>query len=539
MGPARSTGGTADTARPPASADEHRHALHGMARGGSFATVGSAAGAVLGLVLTLVVTHGLPQDAAGQFFSATAVFLVLQTLLAFGVGAGLVRFVPRFRALDRAADLPTLLRVALVPVIASGALGSVGIWLATPALAHRIAGGHSGPLIATFHAIAVLFLPATLEVAAVECTRAFGSIRNYVLLQQLGVPLLRPLLVGVAAGLGLPLWVVVLMWLVPLIVALVLAAAVVRRYLHEALGPDRRACVPTQPARAIAREYWAFTAARGIAMVMDSLLTWLDVVLVASLVSPAQAAIYAAASRFITAGALVLQALRLTLATDISAALARGDLGRVSAMYRVATQWVVLSSWPLYLVMALFAPTFLPIFGSSYGSGGTATTILCLAMMLNLAAGNVGTVLLMGGKSRWVLADKTVAVTVNIGLDLLLIPDHGITGAAIGWAVTILIDSALSFGQVRWGMHVAGSLRGVAMAAALALACYGGVGLALRAAFGHSIAVMLACAGVGTALYIGPLWAGRRVLGLDLLRDALGRRPSPENVAQASERPVP
>jgi O-antigen/teichoic acid export membrane protein len=532
---------TTSPAPPPVTppAGDGRTALHGMARGGSFAAVGSAAGAALGLLLTLVVTHGLSQNDAGQFFSATAVFLVLQTLLAFGVGAGLVRFVPRFRALERVDDLPTLLRVALGPVVVSGALGSVAIWWAAPALAGRISDGDAGPLIGTFHLVAALFLPATLEIAAVECTRAFGSIRKYVLLQQLGVPLLRPVLVGVAALLDLPLWAVVLMWLIPLLIALVVAAVVVLRYLHAVVGPDWRHRRPSRPARDIAREYWAFTAARGIAMVMDSLLTWLDVVLVASLVSPGQAAIYAAASRFITAGTLVLQALRLTLATDISAALARGDLRRVSEMYRVATQWVVLSSWPLYLVMALFAPTVLHIFGSSYAGGGTATSILCLAMMLNLAAGNVGTVLLMGGKSGWVLADKTACVAVNIGLDLLLIPDHGITGAAIGWAVTIFIDSALSFSQVRWGMGVTGSLRGVALAAALALGCFGGAGLALRWALGDSVGVLLLCVAVGLAVYVAPLAVWRRELGLDVLVAAFGRRRPAERGAAAPQRKVP
>lgn len=510
-----------------ATTAEDRHGLHGLARGGGFAALGSALGAALGLVLTLVVTHKLSQTSAGQFFSATAVFLVLQTLLAFGVGAGLVRFVPRYRALDRSTDLPALLRVALIPVIASGAAGSIATWFAAPALAHRISGHAPAALVPTFHLIALLFLPATLEVAAVECTRAFGSIRKYVLLQQIGVPLLRPVLVGLAAAAGLPLWAVVLAWLVPLLLALVASAVIVARALHDVLGARWRAAVPTVPVRTIAREYWAFTAARGLAMVMDTLLTWLDVVLVASMVSPAQAAIYAAASRFITAGTLVLQALRLALATDVSAALARGDLARVSEMYRTASQWVVTFSWPLYLVMALFAPTVLHVFGSSYSGGGTAASILCGAMMVNLAAGNVGTVLLMGGRSGWVLGDKIVSVVVNVGLDLLLIPDHGITGAAIGWAVTILIDSSLAFGQVRWGMGVTGSLRGLAASAAAALVCFGVTGGLLRILLGSSLAgLVLACA-AGTALYAAPLLRWRSLLGLDvLIAAARGRKPA-------------
>ncbi|HEU5268745.1 MAG TPA: hypothetical protein VFU36_02390, partial [Jatrophihabitans sp.] len=106
------------------------HPLTGVARGGSFAVLGTGAGSVLGFVLTLVVTHGLTTTTAGQFFSATAVFIVLQTFLSFGVGAGLVRFVPRFGALDRAGDVPALLVVAFVPVVVLGLAGSIGLWFA-------------------------------------------------------------------------------------------------------------------------------------------------------------------------------------------------------------------------------------------------------------------------------------------------------------------------------------------------------------------------------------------------------------------------
>ena len=290
------------------------HPLAGVARGGSFAVLGTGAGSVLGFVLTLVVTHGLTTTTAGQFFSATAIFIVLQTFLSFGVGAGLVRFVPRFRALDRAGDVPALLVVAFVPVAVLGLVGSVGLWLAAPELAAHVGHDNSSAALASFRILALLFLPGTLEVAAVECTRAFGSVRNYVLVQQLGVPALRPLLVGLSVALGAPLWVVVLAWLLPLMVALAVSAAIVADCLRRSYGRrwawPRRSC----SVREIGREYWAFTGARGVSSIMEILLNWLDVLLVATLVSASQAAIYAAASRFITSGTLVLQALRLAIA---------------------------------------------------------------------------------------------------------------------------------------------------------------------------------------------------------------------------------
>ncbi|HEX8304635.1 MAG TPA: oligosaccharide flippase family protein [Jatrophihabitans sp.] len=498
--------------------------LAGVARGGSFAVLGTGGGSILGFILTLVLTHGLTTTTAGQFFSATAIFIVLQTFLSFGVGAGLVRFVPRWRALDREADLPALLVVAFVPVVVLGIVGSVALWLAAPVLASRIGHDNTDAALSSIRILALLFLPGVVEVGIVESTRAFGSVRNYVLLQQLGIPAARPVLVGIAIATDAPLWGVVLAWLIPLVLALLLALVLLARRMRELFGRALAWPARTASVREIAAEYWSFTGARGLAGVMEILLTWLDVLLVAALASPAEAAIYAAASRFILSGTLVLQALRVAIAGDVSAALARQDTARVSQMYSTASQWVVLSSWPLYLVMAVFAPTVLRIFGESYPAGAHALTVLCMAMLVNLAAGNVGTVLLMGGRSTWVLMDKAAALTVNVAANLVLVPRFGITGAAVAWAVTIVLDSVLAFGQVRWGMRIGGNLRGLAVAGVLALGCFAVIPVAVRMIAGSSLPAMSIAIVLSSALYLPMVWARRNSLGISILIQALSRR---------------
>mgnify|MGYP000290591202 CR=1 FL=1 len=52
-------------------------------------------------------------------------------------------------------------------------------------------------------------------------------------------------------------------------------------------------------------------------------------------------------------------------------------------------------------------------------------------------------VLLLGGKSTWVLIDKVVVLVVNVGLNLVLIPRFGILGAAMAWAVSIVVDNVI------------------------------------------------------------------------------------------------
>ena len=89
-----------------------------------------------------------------------------------------------------------------------------------------------------------------------------------------------------------------------------------------ACGPIRR--TPT-PWRTLAREFWAYTAPRAIARVVQAALKRSDIVLVAALSSPADAALYTAATRFVVLGQLFVQSVQQALSPQLSALFARGD----------------------------------------------------------------------------------------------------------------------------------------------------------------------------------------------------------------------
>src|SRR5207237_2550217 len=108
--------------------------------------------------------------------------------------------------------------------------------------------------------------------------------------------------------------------------------------------------------------FWSFAAARGAAMCFEIGVTWLDVILIAALRGPREAGIYAAASRFITAGTLGLQATRIAISPQMAAALAKDDRGTASELYSTSTVLVTVLSWPVYLSLAVFAPDILQLF---------------------------------------------------------------------------------------------------------------------------------------------------------------------------------
>ena len=148
----------------------------------------------------------------------------------------------------------------------------------------------------------------------------------------------------------------------------------------------------------------------------------LDIILVAALVGLRAAAIYTAATRFMVVGQFVNQAVSLPVQPRLSALLAIHDKAGAKALYRVSTTWLVLLMWPLFGACIALAPTYLALFGRGYRDAVAVVVILSLSMLLASACGVVDSVIIMAGRTSWNLATTLLALAVNVGVDLWLIP---------------------------------------------------------------------------------------------------------------------
>jgi O-antigen/teichoic acid export membrane protein len=263
--------------------------------------------------------------------------------------------------------------------------------------------------------------------------------------------------------------------------------------------------------------FWAFTAPRALAGVAQIILQRLDIVLVAVISGPAQAAVYAAATRFLVAGQLANAALIQAAQPQLSYLFGIGDRAAAGAVYQATTAWLIVLTWPLYLLSALFGPQLLAVFGRSYRDGATVVVILALAMLLATACGQVDLVLTTAGRSRWSLFNGLLAVLVNVAVDVALIPRAGITGAAIGWAAALAVSNLVPLVQVAWVARVHPFGRGPAAAIAVTAVAFGAVPLAARTALGPGLTASLTGVAAGTLLAVAGLWCCRGALRLSVL----------------------
>jgi len=355
-------------------------------------------------------------------------------------------------------------------------LAVAGIAAADP-LASALALPDPAVLRLAFAGLPVV-VAATVLLAAVRATR---PVTYYVGVQMVLVPVLRPALLLVAGG-GLLLGFGA--WLLPMAVALLIAVVLAPRFARPAEW----------------RPFWSFALPRAASVAIDASSMWVGVLLTGALAGSAEAGVFAAAGRYALAGLLVMQGLRVAVAPRLSRLLSADRIAEAAAVYRRTTLGIVVLSWPAYLMLAVFAPAFLALFGRDFAGGAAPLAVLAVAMLVNVGVGLVQTVLLMSGNSRGHLLAAACGLAVNVAGCLLLIPALGALGAAIAWSLGIVLENVLAAVLARRVLGVLAdrpvAIGALAVTLASAVAAALGVWLGGRGPAGLAIALGV-LAGVG------------------------------------------
>jgi O-antigen/teichoic acid export membrane protein len=557
-------GPTTETGPADASRGSARDKIADVGRGSSLNLFSAGVAAVTTTLITVLITRAFSKAEAGAFFTATSAFIILNAVAGMGTSIGLTYFIARLRSMGEEKRIPGMVRIAIVPVVLVSVLATLLMIVLAEPLAHLVLRGRAditgitpGDVAVALRGLALMLPFAGLLNAYLGASRGYGDMRPSAWVGQIGLTVGRLLgiLVAIVAGasaLLAPLWALpylptaIIAWLwgrrishrranpavalpdVPVEVAALLALATPAAKQKgppsgKRLGNRARR---RQLATFNARGFWAFTTPRAIANVAQNILQQIDIVLVAAMRGPSEAALYTAATRFLVFGQLGGMAINKASQTRFTELFTTGDHRGVNSVYRTTTAWLVVLLCPLYLLAVTFGPVALMIFGHSYRAGGNVVVILGLAAIVATLCGQVDMVLITSGRSSWSLVNGLLTVGINVGLDLILIPKYGITGAAIGWAVAIIVSNVMPLAQLAavFRLHPFG--RGTLIACALTAVSFGVIPLAIRVALGTNVISLVLAVIAATIAQAAGLRRFRRVLRLSEIRGYRATKPA-------------
>jgi O-antigen/teichoic acid export membrane protein len=494
--------------------DETRDEIRQLASGSGLNLVGMMLyQAVLFLVMFILARRSGGQ-AVGLYSQAIALMALLELFALGGFRDGLTRFVALHRADDDPASLRGTVRLGLgismaVAVVIAGALFAAAGWLAGSVFDDP---GLAGPLRFVAAGLpSLVFLEAALSAG-----QGFRTQRYRAGIGLIGVSVVRIALTVGLLAIGTGLAGVMAALLIANTLGAIAAGVALRRQMGR----------PTEAPRYRPRELLRFSTVSWTASIANTGLIWIDSILLGIYEPSSQVGVYQVATRLVMFATLAMIPVNAAFAPQITDLHRRGRTDSLRRTYQAATSWILRLSLPTFAVLVAFPGETLGLFGPAFAAGAAVTVILVIGKLVDATTGPCGVMLNGAGRPGLNLVNNVGVLILNIVLNIVLIPRHGIVGSAIAWTSSLVLVNIARVVQVKVTMGMLpidrGALKGLADGGVAFLA-----GLGVRQVLSGTTALLVG-AGVVTSVYLVVLVAlglprEDRVVLADLRRR---RRPS-------------
>jgi O-antigen/teichoic acid export membrane protein len=407
-------------------------------RGSSLLLAGKVLAQVLELSAQILLIRYLTKADYGAYSYALSIALLGKDLAMFGLGDTLARFLPLYRERRQYGTILGAIIIAVAIVASFGMLLSGGINI----------GLRLSPVLPTSdrQALALLALFAllipleALEGLLTSLLASFGGTRAIFFRKSVVAP-------GLKFGLLLLMMLihkdVLFLTMGYLLISFGGVLLYAGSFLQILRGQIRAWPVP-QRVTYPARELLSFAAPLLVTTVLWLLMESSDALLLGYFRDSTAVADFRAVLPFarLNQGVIItFGVLYMPLASRLYARLQRAELAE---LYWQTAAWMTVLTFPIFLLTCGFTrATTTDLLGAQYGDAASILALLSGGYFFHTALGFNGLTLKLHGWLRYTLAIDLTAATLNIAVNLLLIPHWGALGAAMGTAGTMVFHNVL------------------------------------------------------------------------------------------------
>ena len=155
-------------------------------------------------------------------------------------------------------------------------------------------------------------------------------------------------------------------------------------------------------------------------------------------------AYYSIAVKLATVTALALISVNIVIAPKIASIYNDKNFYQLKLILKKATRMNVVISLPIIIILLFFSEYVLSTFGSNYILAKNALWILLIAQFFNSITGPSALYLNMTGRQKKLNVILVISLLINVVLNIILVPDFGMLGAAISTTISFVISKILA-----------------------------------------------------------------------------------------------
>ncbi len=390
-------------------------------------------------VITFLITRILGADQFGVFVLGRTVVQMSGILSSLGLGPSLIRHIPTYRESPNRVN--NLFRKSVIASFLFSSLVAVCIYYFSGDIANGI---FSEPRLEPVIKVIFLGVPVLALLQVV-----FGGLNGLKLIaprvvaENLLLPIVNIILIGVVHVLNLGLWGIIVAFLLANLVCLIFCFRVSLRNFSL-----KRPDVTPEENSQDNSELKRYSLPLLFSTTLNFLQRWADTFMLGVLSTTGAVGIYTVSMRLAYFIQIPLTSFNMIFTPLIAEIYRLGDRERLAYNYKMVTRVVLTLSLPIFGTCVLFPSELLSIFGKDFENGALAMVVICFGQLVNVSVGASGRMLVMTGHPRVNLINTGIFVALTILLNLWLIPEYDILGAGIANAVSFAVLNVVRTAQL-------------------------------------------------------------------------------------------
>lgn len=393
-----------------------------LLKGSSISFVLKIFGMGVGYALTWYISEYYGAVSLGKYVLALIVLQVFSMFGKAGLDIALLRFVASFSAQGKWAMLKNAYKKSFTLTLVFSALATFSMYL------------FSGQLLSLLEDLSQTYLnwmmffvvPMSVYFVHVQCFRAFKKIKEFSFYMNVALPLFTLLFLVYFSYYPI----VIETELLPFVsygLAILLTASLLLFSWNKMISGYNSESREKVSYKLLLSTSLPLLLSQSMSLIIG----WTDQLMLGTMTTAQDVGIYNVAFKFSLLPTVVLMAINSIATPKFAEFFGKGDLDGLEKMTKQSTKMIFWLSVPASLLIIVFRDDLLGFFPDEFASASLVMLILIIGQLVNSIVGSVGYILQMTGHQLICQNILIVSAIMNVGLNLVLIPEFGILGAAL------------------------------------------------------------------------------------------------------------
>lgn len=413
-----------------------------------------------GYIFTFLITRNYGAEVMGIYALSLVLLQFMVIFGKLGMDMAALRFMAEYFSKNKKEIAIDIYKKIIKIIIPLSFLISLIIFYISPYIAIYIF--HKKYMTAYFKIIAICLVPFVLLSVNSECLRGLKKIKEYVILQNVGIPFLSSIILGLSLFIIKNTFMPIVVYVTSVYIMAFLSLLFWFRRLHQAgydtnteffhdiMSVDGNQNIKNTISNPSSyKNILSISSPMFISGSLNTILGYIDIIILGIYKTSSEVGIYSIVIKITSIIILSFSSINAVVAPKFAEFWGKGDKKKLLTIARQSTRIIFFSSLPVVLVIMFFPYYILGIFGSEFKTGALALIMIAFGQFVNAISGSVELILQMTGFQIFVQNVFIASFTINVLLNFILVPRYGINGSAFASMVTLIFLNLVMSIKVR------------------------------------------------------------------------------------------